>query len=61
MKEYKIVKAFSIWGAEKTRKAIEEIINREAKKGWRVVSVSFAYSTGAYATLERDKNNDDLV
>lgn len=59
MIEYKIIKAFSVWGAEKTRKKIEAAINQEAKKGWRVVSVSFAYSSGAFATLERDRNTLD--
>lgn len=62
MIEYKIISESSIWSMSNIQKAIERRINEHAKKGWRLVSVSFSYGYQAHATLERDASNiTDLV
>jgi len=57
MVEYKIIKESSIWSMSNVEKAIEQKINKYAKDGWRLVSLSFCYGNIAHATLERDASN----
>ena len=62
MIEYKIIRESSVWSLSSVEKAIEQRINKYAKDGWRLVSLSFCYGNIAHATLERDvRNNPDLV
>lgn len=55
MFEYKIIKPDSIWNIKD--KTFEELFNKYASQGWRVISVAFNQG-GAItkAVLERNKN-----
>lgn len=54
MIEYKVIQKNHLFKCN--RKAIETAVNKLAKEGWRVTSISFTSYYGAYATLERDLN-----
>ena len=55
MKEYKIVKPEKRWVTKD--QVFEDLFNKYASQGWRVLSVFFAQSGQIQkAVLERDKN-----
>lgn len=59
MKEYKIIQENNFFKSDK--KAIEKIINKLAREGWEVISISFTSYYGAFATLAREIHKNELV
>lgn len=55
MREYKVIKPKSIWGAKENE--FEDLFNKYASQGWRVISVAYG-ATGNIlkAVIEREKN-----
>jgi len=55
MKEYKIIKPDSMWAYKD--QTFEDLFNKYASQGWRVLSVGFGQSGNIIkAVIERDKN-----
>jgi len=55
MKEYKIIKPDSMWAYKD--QTFEDLFNKYASQGWRVLSVGFDQSGNIIkAVIERDKN-----
>jgi len=56
MREYKIIKPLGVWSHKDAD--FEDLINKYASQGWRVISVGYDGGGGNIlkAVLERDKN-----
>lgn len=54
MKEYKVVKPKLGW--RNTTEKLEELLNKYAKEGWRVKTITTNQSVIAFIVFERDKN-----
>lgn len=54
MREYKIIKPESIWSHKDS--TFEDLLNKYAIQGWKVISVGYTGSNIVKAVLERDKN-----
>ena len=54
MKEYKVIKPQLGW--RNTADKLEELLNKYAKEGWHVNTITPLEHTISYIVLERDKN-----